>query len=91
MWHRSSALAMICQDGDGFWVVVAARTEEELSWLDPFALEWDESDSRTSKPASDLCTHIGQGRTPNSRQIRAFGLAACHRYGELHRPPSSLA
>jgi hypothetical protein len=38
---------MICQDGDGFWVMVAARTEEELSWLDPFALEWDESDSRT--------------------------------------------
>jgi hypothetical protein len=47
MWHRSGALAMICQDGDGFWVVIAARTEEELSWLDPFALEWDESDSRT--------------------------------------------
>lgn len=39
---------MICHDsdGDGYWVVVAARTEDELSWLDSMALEWDESDSR---------------------------------------------
>ena len=48
MWHRSGSLAMICHDsdGDGYWVVVAARTEDELSWLDSMALEWDESDSR---------------------------------------------
>ena len=48
VWHRDGSLAMICEDGDGFWVVVAARTEEELSWLDSLGLEWDESDSRNA-------------------------------------------
>ncbi|MFI7068594.1 hypothetical protein ACIBL3_46935 [Kribbella sp. NPDC050124] len=47
IWHRSGSLTMICQDNDGHWVVAAARTEEELSWLDPLALKWDEFDSRT--------------------------------------------
>jgi hypothetical protein len=46
LWYRAASLTMICQDGDGFWVVTAARTEDELSWLDSLALKWDESDSR---------------------------------------------
>lgn len=46
MRFHDASLIMICEDGDGFWVVVAARTEEDLTWLDRLALEWDESDSR---------------------------------------------
>jgi hypothetical protein len=48
MWYQSGSLAMICPDGDGFWAVAAARTEEELTWLDSLELEWDEFDSRAS-------------------------------------------
>lgn len=46
MHYRGSSVIMICIDGDDYWVVASAPTEEHLGWLDNFNLTWDESDTR---------------------------------------------
>lgn len=37
---------MICSDGDDFWVVASAPSEQNLDWLDALGLNWDEADTR---------------------------------------------
>lgn len=46
MFHRGAAVVMICQDGDGFWVVASAPSEQHLDWLDALVADWDEADTR---------------------------------------------
>jgi hypothetical protein len=45
MRHREDALAMVCDHGGLFWLVVGGPDEESLTWADALAVSWDESDS----------------------------------------------
>lgn len=45
MRHRGDALAMVCDHGGLFWLVVGGPDEESLTWADALAITWDESDS----------------------------------------------
>lgn len=46
VYHRDSAVVMVCEDGDDFWVIAAAPSEADLAWVDDLGLVWDETDSR---------------------------------------------
>jgi len=47
MRHRGDSLAMVCDDGESWWLSVGAPAEDGLGWADALAITWDESDSRT--------------------------------------------
>ncbi|MDR7360686.1 hypothetical protein [Nocardioides marmoribigeumensis] len=45
MRHREDSLAMVCDHGGLFWLVVGGPDEAALTWADALAVTWDETDS----------------------------------------------
>ena len=46
MRHRGDSLAMVCDDGDYWWLMLGGPDEAALEWTGRLSLTWDESDSR---------------------------------------------
>ena len=46
MRHRGDSLAMVCDDGDYWWLMLGGPDEASLEWTSRLSLTWDESDSR---------------------------------------------
>ena len=46
MRYRGDALAMVCEDGDSWWLMIGGPDEASLEWADDLQIAWDESDSR---------------------------------------------
>jgi hypothetical protein len=46
MRYRGDSLAMVCDDGELWWLMVGGPDEAALEWTADLSLTWDESDSR---------------------------------------------
>lgn len=42
---RGDSLAMVCDDGDWWWLMLGGPDEGTLAWADAFPIAWTESDS----------------------------------------------
>ena len=46
MRFRGDSLAMVCDDGDWWWLMLGGQDEGSLAWADALPIAWTESDSR---------------------------------------------
>jgi hypothetical protein len=46
MRYRGDSLAMVCEDGEYWWLMLGGPDEVALAWTGGLSLTWDESDSR---------------------------------------------
>lgn len=47
MRFRGDSLAMVCDDGELWWLMLGGPDEDALAWADALAITWEESDSRS--------------------------------------------
>jgi hypothetical protein len=51
MRYRGDSLAMVCDDGEYWWLMLGGPDEAALEWTGELSLAWDESDSRRDQCA----------------------------------------